>query len=147
MKRVEEANFGKLPTGETVKIFTLRNPSGMIVRIMEKGATITGIQAPDKNGNLTNVILGRPTLEGYLDGFGGSAAVIGRFANRIARARFTLDGKEYTLAANNGRNHLHGGPKGFGQVLWKGEALPDHDSAAVRFTYFSKDGEERVGLE
>src|SRR5690606_33534012 len=80
-------------------------------------------------------------LEKYLDGRDGTAAVIGRVANRIARAKFTLDGKEYTLAANNGRNHLHGGPKGFGQVLWKGAAVPG-EAAAVRFTYESKDGEE-----
>lgn len=142
VKRVEEAEFGKMPDGTPVKIFTLRNSGGMTMKVMEYGAIITEINALDKSGQLTNVILGADSLETYLKGFGGSAAVIGRFANRIAKARFTLDGKEYTLAANNGPNHLHGGRKGFGQMKWDGQSVSSSDAAAVRFTYRSKDGEE-----
>ena len=143
LARVEEAEFGKLKDGTPVKIFTLRNGNGMIARIMEHGAIITELQALDRQGRATNVLLGAKSLDEYLNGFGGSAAVIGRFANRIANAKFTIDGKEYKLAANNGKNHLHGGRAGFANKHWQGKALPTRDSAAaVEFTYTSKDGEE-----
>lgn len=138
---VEEKPFGKTPDGREVKLFTLRN-AGMSVSIMEYGAVITEVLAPDRNGKLANVLLGAKTFDEYR-GFAGSAAVIGRFANRIANARFSLDGKEYQLAANNGKNHLHGGNKGFASVVWDGKALPSRDGeSAVAFTYLSKDGEE-----
>lgn len=137
---IEKTEWGKLPDGRPVHLFALRNGNGMTVKVMEYGATITAIQAPDQNGHFTNVVLSAGSLGEYLNGFGGAASVIGRFANRIALAKFTLDGKEYQLAANNGRNHLHGGRKGFASVLWQGEALPRAN--AVRFTYRSPDGEE-----
>jgi aldose 1-epimerase len=143
LTRVEDAVLGRMPDGRRVKSFTLRNGNGMTVKVMEYGAIIMEIQALDHQGAKTNVLLGAKTLEEYLNGFGGAAAVIGRFANRIAKARFTLDGKEYKLAANNGRNHLHGGTKGFASVVWEGKALPEKPhEAAVQFTYQSKDGEE-----
>jgi aldose 1-epimerase len=143
MNRIEEREFGKTADGATVKLFTLRNTKGMTVKVMNLGAIITEIQAPDRTGATTNVILGADTFEAYAKGFAGSAAVIGRFANRIGKARFKLDGVEYVLAANNGANHLHGGRKGFAQALWEGKALPAADhQAAVRFSYLSKDGEE-----
>jgi aldose 1-epimerase len=139
---IEERPFGTTESGQPVKIFTLRNAKGMSVSIMEYGAVITEIQAPDRNGHFANVLLGAKTFDEYKK-FGGSAAVIGRFANRIANARFTIDGKDYKLAANNGKNHIHGGNKGFASVVWAGKALPalEHESA-VEFSYFSKDGEE-----
>jgi aldose 1-epimerase len=143
LQRVEQAEFGKLAEGKPVSVFTLRNATGMSVKVMELGATITEIKAPDREGKFTNVLLGADSLEKYSQGFGGSAAVIGRFANRIANAKFTLDGVEYKLAANNGSNHLHGGKKGFAQVLWKGKALPEMPGASsVQFSYLCKDGEE-----
>ncbi len=143
LKRLEEHEFGKMPDGTVVRLFTLRNAKGVSARIMTYGAIITEIRAPDRSGAMTNVILGAATFEQYLNGFPGSAAVIGRVANRIAKARFTLDGVEYKLAANNGLNHIHGGRKGFAQVVWQAKPLPagQHD-AAVQFTYLSKDGEE-----
>jgi aldose 1-epimerase len=92
---------------------------------------------------MTNVVLGAGSLESYLKGFPGSAAVIGRVANRIARAQFTLDGVTYKLAANNGPNHIHGGRRGFAQVVWQAQPLPPGErEASVRLTYLSKDGEE-----
>src|SRR6266853_683346 len=143
VKRLEEQEFGKTPEGALVKLFTLRNANGMSAKVMTYGAIITEIKVPDRHGAMTNVVLGADDFEQYRKGFPTSAAVIGRVANRIARARFTLDGVEYKLAANNGPNHLHGGPKGFAQVVWQSKALPasQHD-ASVEFTYLSKDGEE-----
>jgi aldose 1-epimerase len=143
VKRLEEQEFGKTPDGAVVKLFTLRNAKGMTAKVMTYGAIITEINVPDRNGSMTNVLLGAGDFDQYRKGFPASAAVIGRFANRIAKARFTLDGVEYKLAANNGPNHLHGGRKGFAQVLWQSKALPagPHE-AAVQFTYLSEDGEE-----
>lgn len=141
MTRVTEQEFGKMPDGTPVQLFTLRNSKGMVAKIMSYGAIITELQVPDRSGATTNVVLGADSLEAYLKGFPGSAAVIGRVANRIAKARFTLDGVEYKLAANNGPNHIHGGPKGFAQKVWRGEILPSNE-AAVKLTYVSADGEE-----
>ncbi|HTG44216.1 MAG TPA: aldose epimerase family protein [Verrucomicrobiae bacterium] len=143
LRRVEVKDFGKAADGQVVKLFTLRNSKGMSASVMSYGAVITEIQAADRNGRFTNVVLGAGTFEEYMNGFPGSAAVIGRVANRIAKARFKLDGQEFKLAANNGKNHIHGGNKGFASVLWMGKALsPREHEAAVEFTYLSKDGEE-----
>ena len=143
LARVEEAVMGQMQDGRKVKVFTLRNGNGMVVSVMEYGGIITEIQALDRQGTVTNVLLGAKTLDEYLKGYGGSAAVIGRFANRISKARFVIDGTEYKLAANNGQNHIHGGRKGFAGVVWDGKALPaKQNEAAVQLTYKSKDGEE-----
>jgi aldose 1-epimerase len=143
LARVEEAVLGQMPDGRRVKGFTLRNGNGMVVKVMEYGAIIMEVQALDRRGAATNVVLGAQTLDEYVKGFAGSAAAIGRFANRISNARFVIDGKEYKLTANNGKNHIHGGRKGFASVVWEGKALPAKaNEAAVQFTYQSKDGEE-----
>lgn len=142
MKRVDEKAFGKLPDGTEVKQFTLRNNKGMSARFITYGAIITDLEVPDKNGKTVNVLLGKNNIGAYDKGF-PAAAVIGRFGNRIALGKFTLDGKEYKLATNNGRNHLHGGNIGFDKVVWDGKVLPvkEHQTA-VQFHYLSKDGEE-----
>jgi len=141
-KRIEEREFGRMPDGTVVRQFTLRNTNGMVAKVISYGATITELQTRDRNGALTNVVLGASTLDEYVKGV-NAAAVIGRVANRIAGAKFTLDGVEYKLAANNGPNHIHGGRLGFAKVAWQAEALPIGERAAsVRFTYLSKDGEE-----
>ncbi len=143
MKRIEETDFGKMPDGTAVKLFTLHNAHGMTAKVITYGAILTELDVPDRHGATTNVVLGAESLDDYLKGFPAAAAVIGRVANRIAKAEFTLDGKPYKVAANNGRNHIHGGRKGFGQVVWEGKALSTQDNAAaVRLTYHSKDGEE-----
>ena len=140
---LQETEFGKLPDGTVVKRFTLTNSKGITVKIMTYGATITELHVPDAKGHVANVILGADSFESFLKGHPASAAVIGRFANRIAGAKFTLDGKDYKLAANNGRNHLHGGRNGFNKMVWNVQALPaSKDCVAVRFSYLSKDGEE-----
>jgi len=135
--------WGHLPDGRPVTRYTLSNASGVVVRLINFGAIVTEIRVPDRQGRLTNVVLGADHLDPYLKGHPAAAAVIGRFANRIAGARFTLDGTEYRLAANNGTNHIHGGPNNFARALWSGEMLPpaEHE-AAVRFTYLSVNGEE-----
>jgi aldose 1-epimerase len=110
--------------------------------VMTQGATMTELWAPDRNGKNADVVLGANTLAGYLKGVPG-AVIVGRVANRIAGARFTLDGTEYKLTANNSTNHMHGGRKGFSSVIWEGKSLPAASGqAAVEFTYLSKDGEE-----
>ncbi|MBE0544803.1 MAG: galactose mutarotase [Verrucomicrobia bacterium] len=141
---MEEREFGKLDDGTVVKQFILRNANGMTAKIITYGAIISDLQAPDRNGAFTNVVLGADSMDGYLGrGAVPSAAVIGRVANRIAGARFTIDGVEYKVTANAGTNHIHGGRKGFASVVWQAQALPvAKEQAAVRLTYLSKDGEE-----
>lgn len=142
-QRIEERDFGRTEDGQTVRLFTLRNTHGLVVKVMNYGATVTELHVPDRQGQFTNVVLGSDQLEPYLKGHPAAASVIGRFANRIAKARFTLDGVAYQLAANNGPNHLHGGKRNFARVLWQAEKVPARaGAAAVRFTYLSKDGEE-----
>ena len=141
--RVEAADFGRTPEGEAVKLFTLRNASGMVAKIMERGATVTELRAPDRAGNLANVVFGSDKLDTYLGGFNAGAAVIGRVANRIAYGRFTLDGASYQVITNRGPHHLHGGKKAFALAVWRGEALPPQARAAsVRFRHTSRDGDD-----
>lgn len=143
MNRIEEKEFGQMPDGTVVKQFTLRNSSGMVVKVMSYGATITEVDVPDRDGKTANVILGADTFEAYLKGFPAAASVIGRVANRIAKASFTLDRAEYKLDANDGANSIHGGRTGFAHRVWEAKALePGAHQAAVQFSYFSKDGEE-----
>ncbi len=140
---IEEAEFGKTPDGTPVKIFTLRNRIGSSVKIISYGAIITELRVPDRNGKFTNILLGAGDFETYQRGFPASAAVIGRYANRIAKATFSLDGVEYKLAANSGPNHIHGGRKNFSQVIWQTKILrPASGEPSLELTYFSKDGEE-----
>jgi aldose 1-epimerase len=140
LQRLEEREFGKMPNGTAVKLFTLRNASGMSAKIMTYGAILTELRVPDRHGIATNVVLGADTFEQYLRGFRAPAAIIGRVANRIAGARFTLDGVQYKLPANNGPNHIHGV---FDKVVWQAKALPPGEGrTAVQLTYLSSDGEE-----
>jgi aldose 1-epimerase len=139
---VEKSLFG-MDENNQVDLYTLKNDRGMIVKIMTRGATITEIQAPDKNGKFNNIVLGFDTLNEYLNPqnpyFG---AIVGRVGNRIAKGKFTLNGKTYSLATNNGVNHLHGGIKGFDKVIWNADVIPSTNAASVKFSYLSKDGEE-----
>lgn len=141
-KRVEISSFGKASDGAEVKLVTLRNSKGMRVQVISYGAIIKEILAPDRNGKFTNVVLSTDSMEKY-ERFPGSAAVIGRVANRIAGAQFELDGVTYKLPANNGKNTIHGGNRGFAQRVWTVEEIPQkRGQASVKLTYFSKDGEE-----
>lgn len=114
-----KAPFGKTADGQEVELYTLTNSHGMTVKISTYGAIVTSVEVPDKNGKLANVNLGFDNLDMYLKGHPYFGAIIGRYGNRIAKGKFTLDGKEYTLAVNNGPNALHGGLKGFDKVVWE----------------------------
>lgn len=127
-----------MPAGEEIHLFSLGNDQGMSVEIINYGGIITSIRVPDRKGNLADVVLGHDSLEGYLNRSRYFGALIGRYANRIARGKFDLHGVEYQLAINNGRNHLHGGVKGFDKVVWVATEVSD----GVRLKYLSKDGEE-----
>jgi aldose 1-epimerase len=140
---IEKTAWGKTPDGEEVDLYTLTNANGMKVKITNYGGIITEIWVPDKDGKFADVTLGHDSLKGYLDGHPYFGAITGRVANRIAKGKFTLDGKEYTLAVNNGPNHLHGGKKGFDKVVWKVVRFHDMDDRpTLELTYTSKDGEE-----
>jgi aldose 1-epimerase len=130
--------FGKTGDGTEVYLYTLTNDNGMTVKITNYGAIITSIITKDKNGNPGDVVLGFDSLGGYLKEHPFFGAVAGRYANRIKKGRFTLEGKEYKLATNNGPNHLHGGIKGFDKVVW----TPEEVNNGLKLTYISKDGEE-----
>ena len=131
--------FGHTSDGEPVEIFTLTNAHGLRARVMTWGASLVEMSVPDATGKLNDVTLGFDTLESYLKPNPFFGVIAGRYANRIALGKFTLDGKEYTLSTNDGRNHLHGGKRGFDKRNWKREAAGPN---AVRFTYLSPDGEE-----
>jgi len=134
-------DFGKTPDGTPVALYVLTNGK-ISAKVMTYGAILTELIVPDRNGKPTDVVLGFDNLEGYLAGHPYFGATTGRVANRIAKAEFTLDGKEYKLAANNGPNSLHGGLKAFDKVVWKAQDVSGPDGPAVRFTYLSPDGEE-----
>jgi aldose 1-epimerase len=140
---VTKTSYGKLPDGTDIYLYTLANANGMKVKLITYGATITDVEVPDRNGKIANVTLCHDSLTGYLQEpspyFG---ATVGRYANRIAKGKFTLDGKEYTLAVNNGKNHLHGGLKAFDKVVWQAEPLLEPAAIGVIFRYRSPDGEE-----
>lgn len=136
---LKKTEFGKLPGGTAVELFSLTNKAGGVVSITPYGATIVSIRVPDKQGKLGDVVHGFDTLDGYLKVHPYFGAVVGRYGNRIAKGRFKLHGVEYKLAVNNGENHLHGGLKGFDKVLWKVTAA---DSRKVSLQYISPDGEE-----
>jgi aldose 1-epimerase len=138
---VKETSFGKLPDGREVKLFTLTAEGGITAKIMSYGAILTELHVPDKAGKTVDVVLGFDTLEGYLKGHPYFGANVGRCANRIANAEFTLEGTKYKLAANNGKHSLHGGKEGFDKKLWVGKIDP-YVPNCVRFTYTSPDGEE-----
>ncbi len=140
--KVEKSFFGKTPEGDSVMLYTLRNEKDCVVKITNFGGIITEIHTPDKSGKIGNIALGFDNLDQYLAGHPNFGALIGRFGNRIANAQFTLEGETYLLAANNGKNSLHGGLKGFDDVFWAPEVISCDERAALKLTYVSPDGEE-----
>ena len=134
---ITQAPFGHLPGGAAVTQFTLTNAHGMVAKIIDFGGIITELHAPDRDGRLADVVLGFNSIKPYCTDSPYFGALIGRYGNRIARGRFTLDGAQVQLPVNNGNNHLHGGAGGFDRVLWEATV----DGPSLRLAYRSVDGE------
>jgi len=134
--------FGTTKGGEAVDIYTLKNAKGSVAKIMTYGGTVVELMVPDKNGKMDDILLGFDNLKDYEEKSPYFACIIGRYGNRIGKAKFTLDGKEYTLAANNNGQHLHGGIKGFDKVVWQAKPFESKEGPGLKLHYLSKDMEE-----
>ena len=134
--------FGELRSGKEVQLIILENDNGMIAKITKYGGIVTELHVPDRDGKMADVVLGYENLDKYIEATPYFGALIGRYGNRIAKGKFTLDGKEYTLATNNDENHLHGGDVGFDKVLWDAKAKETENGPSLELTYVSKNGEE-----
>lgn len=139
---VTREQFGTMPDGTSVEVFTLSNEHGVEIRAITYGGIIQSLKVPDREGRFDDVVLGFERLDGYLGESPYFGAIIGRYGNRIGAARFSLGGQSYQLAANNGQNHLHGGLKGFDKLLWDAEPTVGGQGPGVVFTRTSPDGEE-----
>jgi len=139
---VSHRPFGKTPDGTPVDLYTFRNANGVEVKICNYGGIVVSFTAPDRNGNMGDVVLGYDNIDDYIKNSPYFGAIVGRYGNRIAKGKFTLDGKEYTLAVNNEANHLHGGIKGFDKVVWNARVVNSPEGPSLELTYVSKDGEE-----
>ena len=140
--KIDKIQFGETMDGTDVDQFILSNNNGMEVRIITYGGIITSWTAPDKNGNYKDIVLGYNTLAEYEAETPYFGALIGRYGNRIAKGKFSLDNQEYTLAVNNGVNHLHGGLKGFDKVVWDAKTIVSDSTVSLELSYLSKDMEE-----
>ena len=139
---VTKADFGKLDDGTKIELYTLTNKNGIVAKIMTYGAILTELHTPDTSGKMGDIVLGFDNLAAYQKGHPYFGAIAGRVANRIAKGRFSLDGKDYVLVANNGPNHLHGGLHGFDKQVWKAKEVRSGDGPAIALTYRSLEGEE-----
>ncbi|MFH1197809.1 MAG: aldose epimerase family protein [bacterium] len=140
---IEKYNFGKLVDGIEVTAFTLKNANGMTAKIIDYGASVVSLTAPDRNGNYADVVLGYDNLEGYVKGASFFGGIVGRYGNRIGKGKMTIDEKEYQLATNNGKNHLHGGVVGYNKKLWTvNKTEVTSKGPAITLTLISEDGDE-----
>ena len=140
--RIQKQPFGKTADGTAVELYTLTNANGVEAKIITYGGIVVSLRVPDRKGTLGDVVLGYDELEGYLSNNPFFGALVGRYANRIAKGKFTLDGRTFSLIQNNGENHLHGGTRGFDKVVWEARPVQSKDGVGLRLTYLSKDGEE-----
>ena len=139
---ITQKPFGTAPGGQKVSLYTLTNRSGMVVKITNYGGIVTSILVPDRNGKLGDVVLGYDNVAGYIKGSPYFGALIGRYANRIAKGKFTLNNKTYTLAVNNGVNHLHGGKVGFDKKVWTASPVRVSNGVGLSLNLHSADMEE-----
>jgi len=139
---IVKETFGKTSDGRQADVYTLTNKNGMIVKITNFGGAVISLQVPDKDGEISDVVLGYDDVTGYEKDNSSIGFSIGRYANRIGKAKFTLDGTEYKLSANDGVNTLHGGKMGFSHVLWQAKTEEDQNSVSLILTYNSKDGDQ-----
>jgi len=140
---IEKQIFGSTKSGAPVDLYTLTNDNGVVVKVTNYGGIITSIVTPDRDGNVGEITLGLDTLEDYLGLHPFFGALVGRYANRIGRGKFTLDGVEYQLVMQDGKNHLHGGTVGFDKVVWEAKSASVDDEVSLTLTYVSADGEEK----
>jgi aldose 1-epimerase len=140
--RLTVTPFGALATGEQVHLYTIKNARGLEMRVMDYGGIIVSIKTPDRSGTFADIVLGFDDVQGYVRSSPYFGAITGRYANRIAKGRFQLDGTTYTLAVNNGPNALHGGIKGFDKVIWRVQPRADSSGMHLVLRYTSRDGEE-----
>jgi len=140
--RVAREAFGATPDGHAVDAFTLTNVQGLEIRVITYGGIIVSLRTPDRAGRFDDIVLGFDSLDGYLEDSQYFGAIVGRYGNRIAEGRFTLDGVAYQLTTNDGKHHLHGGLRGFDKVVWRGEPFDGRGGAGVAFTHTSSDGDE-----
>lgn len=138
---ISKVDFGTVD-GKRVGLFKLTNSNGVEAKIITYGGTVVSLKVPDRSGTLADVVLGYDNLDGYLQDTSYFGSIIGRYANRIAKGKFTLNGVEYNLATNNGENHLHGGVKGFDKVVWDGAATKIRDGVQLKLAYVTRDMEE-----
>jgi aldose 1-epimerase len=138
---IEKKPFGSV-NGKNVDLYMLTNASGLKASIMTYGGTMVSLEVPDKNGKPGDILLGCDTVDGFVKNTSYLNALIGRYGNRIGKGKFTLDGKTYTLAVNNGENHLHGGLKGFDKAIWTATPVETKEGVGLKLTYLSKDMEE-----
>src|SRR6266481_22950 len=139
---IRKQSFGKTAGGEQIDLYSLTNKKGMEVSITNFGATVVTLRVPDRAGKPADVVLGFDTLDGYEKGTSYFGATVGRYGNRIAGGKFSIDGKTYTLPKNNGENTLHGGITGFNKKVWKAQEVASKDGESLEMSYSSADGEE-----
>ncbi len=142
MNAITKTHWGSLPSGEEIHLYTLRNSNGLEAAITNYGGRVVTLKTPDRDGNFEDIVLGFDDLEGYLGNNPYFGALLGRYGNRIANGEFTLHGRTYKLARNNGQNSLHGGLKGFDKVAWSAREISRPDAPGLELNYLSKDGEE-----
>ena len=140
--RVQSTAFGTLSSGQSAELFTLRNAHGIEVQLTNYGGIIISLKTPDRAGRFSDIVLGYDNLAAYVANSPYFGAIVGRYANRIARGHFTLDGSAYTLAVNNGPNSLHGGLRGFDKVVWNARPFQNAEGQGITLDYTSRDGEE-----
>jgi len=142
MSAVEKRSFGKTPEGTAIDLYVLKNKNGVEADVITFGAALVSLKAPDRSGNIADVVLGYKDIDGYVNDKAYLGATVGRYANRIANGKFTLDGKTYEIPKNDGNNTLHGGIKGFNKRTWTAHEVSSANGPTIRFSYLSKDGEE-----
>lgn len=139
---VEISDYGVTKAGDKVSLYTCKNAGGSVLKLIDYGATVVALEIPDRKGNLANIVLSCPNISGFETCSMYFNCSVGRYCNRIAKGKFSLAGREYVLATNNGPNHLHGGLKGFDKVMWSADTFESSGAVGVTFTYLSPDGEE-----
>ncbi len=142
LQMIEKKLFGKLSNGSEIFAYTLKNQNGMTAEIINYGAIVVSLTAPDRNGKFEDIVHGYDNIDSYVVDKNYFGCIVGRYGNRIGKGKFLLEGKVYQLGINNGENHLHGGETGFSKRVWSAEPIESETDPALKLTYVSKDGEE-----